>query len=64
MKLGFTVMLKPSVNHYSRSQQILLNQKKARHMRSNVKVILITFFDAREIVHRDLTNYHKGQTIN
>lgn len=53
-------MLKLCVNHYSRNQQILLNQKKARHIRSNIKVMLITFFDIREIVHRDLTNCHKG----
>jgi len=61
MKLEFTMMLKPSVNHYSRSQQILLNQRKARHMGSNAKVMLITFFYVCEIVYCDLT---KGQAVN
>ena len=36
--------------------------KKARQVRSNVKIMLISFFDANEIVHREFVP--PGQTVN
>jgi hypothetical protein len=52
MKLGFMVMtLKQNVNHLNGSRPVLQHHRKARQVKSNVKVILITFFNSHGIVH-------------
>ena len=62
MKLGFTgMMLKPESIITVKSANSP-RPKKARHVRSNVKAMLITFFDFRGMIHREWVP--QGQTVN
>ena len=63
MRPGFMVMTqKPSFNHHNGSIRNHHAQKKARQVRSNVKVMLTCVFDSRGIVHHEYAP--EGQIIN
>jgi len=55
MKLGSMVMiLRPGFRVLNGNHPVLLVQKKARQSRSNIKVVMIVFFDLDGIVRTDL----------
>ena len=62
MKHGFTpTTRKPKLNPVNGKVRVTL-MKKARQLRSNIKSMLICFFDQKEIVHREFVP--PGQTVN
>ena len=69
MKLGSKVMiLRPGFRVLNRNEPILLVRKKARQSRSNIKVVMIVFFDLDGIVRAEFvprngtvnSEYYKG----
>src|SRR5215469_3422364 len=63
MKRGCTaMMLKQKCSRRSGWENPRHDQKKARQSRSNVKVMLIVFFDWKGIVHHEFVA--RGETVN
>ena len=63
MKLEcMATMLKQKCSHHSGWENCRHDQKKACQSRSNVKLMLIVFFDWRGIVHYEFVPH--GETVN
>ena len=63
MRLGATVTTRKQNKHQANGKLLILQKpKKAQHVRSNVKLMLISFFDANGIVHKEFVP--PGQTVN
>jgi len=63
MRIGYTVTtLRQSDNHPSGKAPRHQGPKKARRVKSNLKSMLVTFFDNNGIVHKEFIS--RGQTVN
>jgi len=56
------MMLKPRCNRHCAWGKGLLDQQKARMTRSKVKVLLVVFYDRKDIVHHEFVP--RGQMVN